>query len=193
MCSSDLKVATSSRTASRKATARKPAAKKAATSSAPARKKTAAGSRPAKVAPVRTPKASKAGKPTRTAKSTKVAKAGNKATKAAARKVARPANPKPQRPAAAPSATIETPVQELLLKPAPVAETPAPEPEPEFEAEQTLIYQSVTLKYCFHGQHSKPESTFRILPGTKQKRRVCSECYTKIMADRRSKLRARVG
>ena len=46
---------------------------------------------------------------------------------------------------------------------------------------------SMALKYCFHGQHSKPESTFRILPGTKQKRRVCSDCYTKIMADRRSK------
>jgi hypothetical protein len=46
---------------------------------------------------------------------------------------------------------------------------------------------SMALKYCFHGQHSKPESTFRILPGTKQKRRVCADCYTKIMADRRSK------
>ena len=46
------------------------------------------------------------------------------------------------------------------------------------------------LKYCFHGQHSKPESTFKLLPGTKQKRRVCAECYTKIMADRRSKERA---
>ena len=49
---------------------------------------------------------------------------------------------------------------------------------------------SVALKYCFHGQHSKPESTFKLLPGTKQKRRVCSECYTKIMADRRSKEKA---
>jgi hypothetical protein len=48
----------------------------------------------------------------------------------------------------------------------------------------------VALKYCFHGQHSKPESTFKLLPGTKQKRRVCAECYTKIMADRRSKERA---
>ena len=54
----------------------------------------------------------------------------------------------------------------------------------------TAASDSVALKYCFHGQHSKPESTFKLLPGTKQKRRVCAECYTKIMADRRSKERA---
>lgn len=175
-------MATSSRAASRKSTARKPAAKKAA--SASVRKKTAAGTRPVKAAPVKTAKTSKVGKTTKAAKVAKVGKP--------MKPVAKPASPKPQRTAATPSAATEAPVQELLLKPAPVIETAA-QPEPEFEAEQTLIYQSVTLKYCFHGQHSKPESTFRILPGTKQKRRVCSECYTKIMADRRSKLRSRVG
>lgn len=53
--------------------------------------------------------------------------------------------------------------------------------------EQPTAGGSIQLKYCFHGQHSKPEASFRILPGTKQKRRVCAECYKKIMADRRSK------
>ena len=43
------------------------------------------------------------------------------------------------------------------------------------------------LKYCFHGQHSKPRATFRPLPGVKVRREVCAECYEKIMADRRQK------
>jgi hypothetical protein len=42
------------------------------------------------------------------------------------------------------------------------------------------------LKYCFHGQHSRPRATFRTLPG-KTKRQVCAECYERIMADRRQK------
>jgi hypothetical protein len=47
------------------------------------------------------------------------------------------------------------------------------------------------LKYCFHGQHSKPRATFRTLPGVKNKRQVCAECYEKIMADRKRKKEAR--
>ena len=43
------------------------------------------------------------------------------------------------------------------------------------------------LKYCFHGQHSRPRATFRTLPGVRNKREVCAECYEKIMADRRQK------
>ena len=43
------------------------------------------------------------------------------------------------------------------------------------------------LKYCFHGQHSKPRVSFRTLPGVKQTRQVCSSCYEKIMADRKQK------
>jgi hypothetical protein len=43
------------------------------------------------------------------------------------------------------------------------------------------------LKYCFHGQHVKPRTAFRTLPGTKTKRQVCSDCYDKIMADRKEK------
>jgi hypothetical protein len=39
------------------------------------------------------------------------------------------------------------------------------------------------LKYCFHGQHSRPRATFRTLLG-KTKRQVCAECYAKIKADR---------
>jgi hypothetical protein len=45
------------------------------------------------------------------------------------------------------------------------------------------------LKYCFHGQHSKLRSTFRPLPGVKNKRQVCAECYEKIMAERKQKSR----
>jgi hypothetical protein len=48
------------------------------------------------------------------------------------------------------------------------------------------------LKYCFHGQHSRPRATFRTLPGVRNKRAVCAECYEKIMADRRQKKRAGV-
>ncbi len=41
------------------------------------------------------------------------------------------------------------------------------------------------LKYCFHGQHSRPLAEFKTLPGTKQKRQVCALCYQKIMTDRK--------
>ena len=46
------------------------------------------------------------------------------------------------------------------------------------------------LKFCFHGQHSKPRATFRALPGIKSSRQVCAECYEKIMADRKAKKKA---
>ena len=42
-------------------------------------------------------------------------------------------------------------------------------------------------KYCFHGQHSKLRSAFRILPGVNQTRMVCAECYDKIMAETKPK------
>jgi hypothetical protein len=45
------------------------------------------------------------------------------------------------------------------------------------------------LKYCYHGQHSRPATGFRQLPG-KSKRAVCAECYKKIMADRKKKTSA---
>ena len=45
------------------------------------------------------------------------------------------------------------------------------------------------LKYCFHGQHSKPRAGFRTLPGVKMTREVCAVCYEKIMAERRQKKR----
>ena len=32
------------------------------------------------------------------------------------------------------------------------------------------------LKYCYHGQHSRPRATFRTLPGGERKREVCAEC-----------------
>ena len=47
------------------------------------------------------------------------------------------------------------------------------------------------LKYCFHGQHSRPRATFRTLPGVKNKREVCAECFEKIMADRKQKKKLR--
>ena len=43
------------------------------------------------------------------------------------------------------------------------------------------------LKYCFHGQHSRPRATFRTLPGIKHKREVCAQCYEKIMTERTKK------
>ncbi len=43
------------------------------------------------------------------------------------------------------------------------------------------------LKYCYHGQHSKPRKQFRTLPGRGRTREVCAECYDKIMADRKQK------
>jgi hypothetical protein len=44
----------------------------------------------------------------------------------------------------------------------------------------------VTLKFCYHGQHSKPEDYFRVLPGT-HKRAICLDCYAKIRADKKLK------
>ena len=46
---------------------------------------------------------------------------------------------------------------------------------------------SPVLKYCYHGQHSKPKESFKVLPGLKNKRAVCADCYEKILADRRKK------
>jgi hypothetical protein len=43
------------------------------------------------------------------------------------------------------------------------------------------------LKYCFHGQHSRPRASFRTLPGIRHKREVCAQCYEKIMAERTKK------
>ena len=43
------------------------------------------------------------------------------------------------------------------------------------------------LKYCFHGQHSQPGATFRILPKSKNNRAVCAVCYDRIMLDRKQK------
>lgn len=43
------------------------------------------------------------------------------------------------------------------------------------------------LKYCYHGQHSRPRATFRALPGGPRKREVCAECYEKIMAERKQR------
>jgi hypothetical protein len=43
------------------------------------------------------------------------------------------------------------------------------------------------LKFCYHGQHSKPRAGFRVLPGGTRRREVCAECYEKIMADRKKK------
>lgn len=46
--------------------------------------------------------------------------------------------------------------------------------------------KSTPLKYCYHGQHSRPASSFKRLPGAR-KREVCADCYAKIMADRKKK------
>lgn len=43
------------------------------------------------------------------------------------------------------------------------------------------------LKYCYHGQHSRPRALFRTLPGGGRKREVCAECYEKIMEERKLK------
>lgn len=43
------------------------------------------------------------------------------------------------------------------------------------------------LKFCMHGQHSRPRAQFRVLPGGERRREVCAECYEKIMAARRQK------
>lgn len=149
-------------------------------SKTPAVKKAATRKAPVKV-PAKATRATKALKVAKAAPGVKV-KAVTKKTaagpvKAAAKPASKPASRPTSKPAPAPAASKV--VAPVVLPPEP------PVTEPDF----ALSFQSITLKYCFHGQHSKPESTFRILPGTKQKRRVCSECYTKIMADRRSKVR----
>jgi hypothetical protein len=51
---------------------------------------------------------------------------------------------------------------------------------------QTTMLSHVPLKFCYHGQHSKPEDYFRILPGT-HKRAICLDCYAKIRADKKLK------
>ncbi|HSN39415.1 MAG TPA: hypothetical protein VLT92_04415 [Burkholderiales bacterium] len=47
---------------------------------------------------------------------------------------------------------------------------------------------SEPLKYCYHGQHSRPKAGFRRLPGL-TKREVCEQCYKTIIADRKKKKR----
>lgn len=46
------------------------------------------------------------------------------------------------------------------------------------------------LKFCMHGQHSKPRAQFRVLPGGERRREVCAECYEKIMAARKERAAA---
>lgn len=41
------------------------------------------------------------------------------------------------------------------------------------------------LKFCFHGRHSKPRAGFRTLPGLKNPRQVCAECFDRIIAGRK--------
>jgi len=56
------------------------------------------------------------------------------------------------------------------------------------ESDYNMVSMNLNpLKYCFHGQHSRPRATFRTLPGVRNKRAVCAECYEKIMADRKQK------
>jgi hypothetical protein len=50
-----------------------------------------------------------------------------------------------------------------------------------------MTTQSTPLKFCYHGQHSKPADGFKQLPGAKVKREVCAQCYQRIMEDRRQK------
>ena len=47
------------------------------------------------------------------------------------------------------------------------------------------------LRYCFHGQHSRPRATFRVVPGAKNRREVCAECFEKITLDRKQKKKLR--
>ena len=46
---------------------------------------------------------------------------------------------------------------------------------------------STPLKFCYHGQHYRPREQFKALPGGTHRREVCSDCYAKIMADRKQK------
>ena len=50
-----------------------------------------------------------------------------------------------------------------------------------------MTTQTTPLKFCYHGQHSKPADGFKQLPGAKVKREVCAQCYQRIMEDRRQK------
>ncbi len=159
-----------SRTKSSKA----PAVKKAVTRKAPVKASVKTGK---SAKGTSAGKGASAAKVTKAATTAKVKAVVKKAVTRPAKAAAKPASKPAAKPAPAPAASkVLTPE---VLPPEPAAA----------ESDFSLSFQSITLKYCFHGQHSKPESTFRILPGTKQKRRVCSECYTKIMADRRSKVR----
>lgn len=54
-------------------------------------------------------------------------------------------------------------------------------------APSSCMTQPSPLKYCFHGQHSQPRSTFRLLPGSRNNRAVCALCYALIMLDRKQK------
>lgn len=48
------------------------------------------------------------------------------------------------------------------------------------------------LRFCYHGQHVRPRSMFRALPGGDRKREVCAECYERIMTERKVKSRQRI-
>ena len=43
------------------------------------------------------------------------------------------------------------------------------------------------LRFCYHGQHYRPREQFKALPGGTHRREVCSDCYARIMADRKLK------
>ena len=43
------------------------------------------------------------------------------------------------------------------------------------------------LRFCYHGQHYRPRDQFKALPGGTHRREVCSDCYARIMADRKLK------
>jgi hypothetical protein len=51
------------------------------------------------------------------------------------------------------------------------------------------VVEKPLQKYCFHGQHSKPVEGFRTLPGSKQRRQVCADCYKKILTERKARAR----
>jgi len=73
-----------------------------------------------------------------------------------------------------------------------MSERPAPQAMPNSDTMGTarIMTNLNPLKYCFHGQHSRPRATFRTLPGVRNKRAVCAECFEKIMADRKQKKKA---
>lgn len=43
------------------------------------------------------------------------------------------------------------------------------------------------MKWCIHGQHHAPADDFRTVPGVKNKRKVCSVCYARIIEGRKGK------